>query len=191
MLILGRWLLLMNLPEKYFLYVGNAYPHKNLERLLEAMLQVTGYKSQVKLVLVGNEDYFYKKLKDKVKEMGLEDVIVFWGPADRKELANLYKNAIALVFPSLMEGFGLPAIEAMANGCLVMVSDIPVFHEVLGEAAVYFNQDDMNDLAEKMIDVIGEPEKYESFKTKGFDQARRYSWQKLARQTLAIYQELC
>ena len=181
----------MNLPEKYFLYVGNAYPHKNLERLLEAMLQATGYKSQVKLVLVGYEDFFYKKLKEKVKEMGLEDVIVFWGPADRKELANLYKNAIALVFPSLMEGFGLPAIEAMANGCLVMVSDIPVFHEVLGEAAVYFNPDDMNDMTERLIDVIREPGEYESFKAKGLDQARRYSWQKLARQTLAIYQELC
>ena len=142
------------------------------------------------LVLVGEQDFFYRRLKEKVKEMELEDVVVFWGPADRKELVNLYKNAIALLFPSLMEGFGLPAVEAMANGCLVLASDIPVFHETLGEAAIYFNPYDTNDIASKLESVLKEPQKYESFKAKGLDQAKRYSWQKLARQTLVVYQSV-
>lgn len=189
----------MNLPEKYFLfrrkkqyvlYVGNAYPHKNLEKLIEALNIVISEYPNIFLILVGGEDYFYKRLKEKVKEMELEDVVVFWGPADRKELANLYKNATILVFPSFMEGFGLPAVEAMAEGLLVLCSDIPVFHEVLGSAAVYFNPYDANDMADKMSDVLNNPQKYENFKTLGFEQVRRYSWQKLAHQTLVVYQSV-
>jgi len=173
----------MKLPEKYFLYVGNAYPHKNLEKLLEAI-------SSIKFVFVGAEDYFYKRLKEKVKDMGLGNNVIFYGPADRKELVNLYKNAIALVFPSLMEGFGLPAVEAMAQGCLVLVSDIPVFHEVLGEAAIYFNPYDPVDMAEKMSDVLNNPQKYAKFKTLGPELVEGYSWQKMARQTLRVYNVL-
>lgn len=189
----------MNLPEKYFLfrrkkqyvlYVGNAYPHKNLEKLIEALNIVISEYPNIFLILVGGEDYFYKRLKEKVKEMELEDVVVFWGPADRKELANLYKNATILVFPSFMEGFGLPAVEAMAEGLLVLCSDIPVFHEVLGSAAVYFNPYDANDMADKMSDVLNNPQKYENFKQLGFEQVRRYSWQKLAHQTLVVYQSV-
>lgn len=182
----------MKPPEKYFLYVGNAYPHKNLERLLLASTKITSRIKMFKkfsLVLVGEQDFFYKRLKEKVKEMGFEDVVVFWGPADRKELEILYKNAIALVFPSLMEGFGLPAVEAMNQGCLVLASDIPVFHEVLGEAVVYFNPYNVEDIASKLESILKEPQKYESFKVKGLDQVRRYSWEKLARQTLAVYEK--
>ena len=183
----------MKLPEKYFLYVGNAYPHKNLERLLEVMSNVKCSAkggSNVQLVLVGAEDYFYKKLKQKVKEIGLEENVVFYGEATRKELEILYKNAIALVFPSLMEGFGLPAVEAMNQGCLVLASDIPVFHEVLGEAVVYFNPYNVEDIASKLESILKEPQKYESFKVKGLDQVRRYSWENLARQTLAVYEKI-
>jgi len=180
----------MKLPEKYFLYVGNAYPHKNLERLLEAFSILNSQFSILNLVLVGAEDYFYKRLKEKVKDISLENNVIFYGPADRKELSNLYKNAIALVFPSLMEGFGLPAVEAMAQGCLVLVSDIPVFHEVLGEAAIYFNPYDPVDMAEKMSDVLNNPQKYAKFKTLGPELVEGYSWQKMARQTLRVYNVL-
>lgn len=189
----------MKLPEKYFLfrrkkqyvlYVGNAYPHKNLERLLEAISTIHHLSSTIHLVLVGAEDFFYKKLKEKVEEMGLEDVVVFWGLAERSELVNLYKNAIALVFPSLMEGFGLPAVEAMANNCLVLASDIPVFHEILGETAVYFNPNDAEDLVAKLQSVLNEPTMYEDLKYKGFTQIKKYSWEKMASQTLEVYESV-
>jgi glycosyltransferase involved in cell wall biosynthesis len=187
----------MKLPEKYFLYVGNAYPHKNLERLLKVMSNVKCSAkggSNVQLVLVGAEDYFYKKLKQKVKEMGLEKNVVFYGEATRGELNNLYKNALALVFPSLMEGFGLPAVEAMANGCLVLASDIPIFHEVLGEAAIYFNPYDVGDIVIKMKTAIiyhtSEYEKCEELRKKGLEQVKQYSWEKLARQTVEVYRSV-
>lgn len=177
------------LNTKYLLYVGNAYPHKNLIRLLEAIVNVKSQMSNVKLVLVGNEDYFYKQLKEKVKEMGLQETVVFYPEAKREELKDLYEHAMTLVFPSLMEGFGLPAVEAMANNCLVLASDIPVFHEVLGETAIYFNPYAANDIAEKLKSIIDEPTKYESLRIKGKFWVSRYSWEKLAAETLKVYQE--
>ena len=193
----------MKLPEEYFLYVGNAYPHKNLERLLQAFLKlnpsttlrVDGERSRtvktqnLKLILVGNEDFFHRRLVDYVKRLGLTDDVIFWGQAKRGELNSLYQAAIALVFPSLMEGFGLPAVEAMANHCLVLVSDIPVFHEILGEVAIYFNPYDTSDMAGKIKDVLRNPQKYEIFKKRGLTQVRKYSWSKLASQTLKVYED--
>lgn len=184
----------MKLPEKYFLYVGNAYPHKNLERLLKAVSSMKYKQSfssnqveSIKYVFVGGEDYFYKKLKEKVREMDLDNDVIFYGSATREELNLLYKNAIALLFPSLMEGFGLPAVEAMANGCLVLCSDIPVFHEILGNGAVYFNPFNAKDMADKISDVLDNPQKYENLKTQGLELVKKYSWQKLAEETLEIY----
>lgn len=199
----------MKVPKEYFLYVGNVYPHKNLGKLLQAFQKILRYKDtkilseknknspnilisqypNISLVLVGAEDYFYKRLVDYVEKIQLAGKVIFWGQAEREELNLLYKNAIALVFPSLMEGFGLPAVEAMANGCLVLCSDIPVFHEVLGEVAVYFNPQDINDIANKLESVLKEPGKYEDLKAKSSEQIKRYSWEKLARQTLAVYEE--
>lgn len=180
----------MNLPKQYFLYVGNAYPHKNLERLLEAFKSL---ESKVySLVLVGGEDYFYKKLKEKVEEMGLKNEVMFYGPATREELGKLYKNAIALIFPSLMEGFGLPGLEAMANGCPVVCSDIPVFHEIYGEAALYFNPTDTEDIKNKINSLCYHDLNHsirEEMRRKGYEQVKKYSWEKLARETLDIYKQ--
>ena len=180
----------MKLPEKYFLYIGNAYPHKNLERLIEAISSIKYQVSGIKLVLVGHEDFFYKKLKEKVREMKLERNVIFYEPAKREELTNLYQKALALVFPSLMEGFGLPAVEAMANNCLVLASDIPVFREILDEAVGYFNPQDSKNIAEKLKEVYLNPLPYDFLKTKAKSLVKKYSWDKLARETLKAYQEI-
>ncbi len=180
----------MNLPENFFLYVGNAYPHKNLERLLEAFGGLEPKISNLKLLFVGGEDYFYKRLKNKVRETDLENKIIFYGPATREELTDLYQKALALVFPSLMEGFGLPAVEAMAQNSLVLCSDIPVFHEVLGEAALYFNPNNPEDIKDKMKKVLENPGEFADYKNKGKEQISKYSWEKLARETLQIYQSI-
>lgn len=163
------------IKNPYFLYVGNAYPHKNLETLLLAF----GHNTE-KLVLVGKEDYFYKKIKNLVHTMKLENKVIFFGQADDEQLANLYHNAIALVFPSLMEGFGLPALEALALGCPVIASDIPVFHEILGEYATYFNPRDPSDLNVKLTSALRAPRKRVAL--------GKYSWSALASATLAAYE---
>src|SRR3989344_5402766 len=122
------------LNTKYFLYVGNAYPHKNLDRLLKAFSDLR--QNDTKLVLIGKEDYFYKRLKNKAQSLRLSDKVIFLQNVSDKELSNLYQNALALIMPSLMEGFGLPALEAMANNCLVLASNIPSLKEVCGDAAL-------------------------------------------------------
>ena len=119
-----------------FLYIGNAYPHKNLDMLLNVFKDLP---ADFELVLVGKEDYFYKRLKQKVKKMNLGDKIIFQGYATDSELSLLYKKSKALIIPSFIEGFGLPALEAMANKCLVLASDIPTLKEVCDGAALFFD----------------------------------------------------
>lgn len=177
------------IKDPYFLYVGNAYPHKNLETLLAAYRRLIfqgthlqgrkGVPYETKLVLVGKDDFFYGKIKKLVVSMNLEGRVLFFGQADDLELANLYTHAIAFIFPSLMEGFGLPALEALSVGCPLIVSDIPVFHEILGDHAMYFDPKDPGDLATKLMDGI-----------KIIDQRdflRKYSWRKMTEQTLSVY----
>ena len=181
--------------KSYFLYVGNAYPHKNLNRLIEAFdllchsSQAPPDQDDMKLVLVGRVDYFYKRLRQKVKDMGLERSVLFYGEATDGELSALYKNALALITPSLMEGFGLPALEAMANRCLVLSSDIPSFKEICGDAAIYFDPYDITDMAKKMIDTYhsNDSNHYRDKIKKGFNRAKMFSWEKMAKETLKIY----
>lgn len=175
---------------KYFLYVGNAYPHKNLERLLKAFNMLID--TNISLVLVGKDDYFYKRLKKKVEEMKLLDKVIFLKNVNDEELANLYKNAIALVVPSLMEGFGLPALEAMANKCLVLASDIPSLKETCGNAALYFNPLSIDELADKFRMVSLHTTEYgrlEELRKKGVERARKFSWRKMAEETLQVYED--
>lgn len=173
------------IEDPYFLYVGNAYPHKNLEMLLRAFQQLTIDNSQLTknltLVLVGKDDFFYRKIKKLAASMNLGERVLYFGQADDPELANLYAHAIAFVFPSLMEGFGLPALEALSFGCPVIVSDIPVFHEILGSQATYFNPQDPEDIAQKMSQNLVKP------KNIILD---RYSWLKLVSDTLRVYEKI-
>jgi len=173
------------LNTKYFLYVGNAYPHKNLERLIQAFKLILNEYSDMKLILVGQKDYFYQRLEKENQS----DNIIFFGKASDKELVSLYTSAVALVVPSLMEGFGLPVLEAMSLNCLIVVSDIPAFKEIAGENALYFNPQDTADIHTKMKDVLGNREKYKEEKIeKALSKSQQFSWKKAAEQTLNIYE---
>ncbi|MEK7533888.1 MAG: glycosyltransferase family 1 protein [Patescibacteria group bacterium] len=177
------------LNTKYFLYVGNAYPHKNLERMLMAFASIKYRVLSIKLVFVGREDYFYKRLKEKVKNMGLGKSVNFLGEVSDDELICLYRDARALVIPSLMEGFGLPALEAMANKCLVLASDIPSLKEVCGNAAIYFDPYGIDDISKKMIEVYSNDiNHYSSNINKGFEKTKIFSWEKMTRETLKVYE---
>lgn len=174
--------------KPYILYVGNAHPHKNLERLIDAFSKFN--YSDIRLVLVGKEDYFYRRLKKKVAEVNSSDKVVFYGEADDDNLRDLYKNAAALVLPSLMEGFGLPALEAMGQGCLVLCSNIPAFREICADAAIYFDPTSVEDMAQKIEEVIRNKnaDKYRELIEKGRKRTQLFSWQKMAQETLEVYQ---
>jgi glycosyltransferase involved in cell wall biosynthesis len=170
--------------EKYFLYVGNAYPHKNLNSLIYAFNKISKEFKDLRLILVGHKDFFYKRLE---KE-SVNDKIIFYGKATDSELANLYSNAVALVIPSLMEGFGLPVLEAMSLKCMVVCSNIPSFKEVAANSAIYFKPEDVNDIKETMKSVYINNEKYKAEKLEiAFKRAQKYSWKKAAEETLTVY----
>lgn len=174
----------------YFLYVGNAYPHKNLERLLHGFrIFKTTDRKDIKLLMVGKKDYFYRGLTKQVIALGLEDDVIFKHTVDDEELASLYVHAEALVVPSLMEGFGLPGLEAMNNNCLVLASDIPSLKEIYDQAAIYFDPYSPKAIANVLTNVVSMNNKEKSvFLQNGQEQVKKYSWKQMAAQTLKVYE---
>jgi glycosyltransferase involved in cell wall biosynthesis len=177
----------IELPGQYFLYVGNVYPHKNADKLVSAFSHLSRKKENVKLVFVGREDYFYRRLKDYIATLQLSKYVCFAGYLTDEQLSMYYRNAEAVVIPSRMEGFGLPALEAMANGALVLASRIPSLVEVCGDAPVYFNPMDTLDITAKMEEVLDNRIKKMQQIEIGLRIAGGYSWQRMAEQTLEVY----
>lgn len=175
---------------KYFLYVGNAYPHKNLEFLLAGFAEFRKrQKSKTKLILVGKEDYFYKKLKAFVRKHDLSDTILFYEKVSDAGLAELYQHALALVAPSLMEGFGLPLLEAMSFGTRILASRIEAFQEICQDSAIYFDPYDINNLVDILLAIAkGEIQDSAKQREKRKILARSFSWEKMAQETLNIYE---
>jgi len=174
-------------PSKpYLLYVGNAYPHKNLERLILAFEKLSK-EMTLKLILVGEIDYFYRRLKKQFAH--LENVILTDFVSD-EEMAALYQNASCYVFPSLCEGFGLPPLEAMAAGLPVVSSSSTCLPEVLGRAAAYFNPKDTEEIAQRIKQVLKDKKLQEKLISLGFEKIKEYSWQKMGRRTLEIYRSV-
>lgn len=191
-----KTLMSYNISEKFFLYVGNAYPHKNLESLLEAFRELLKDFPELNLVMVGKEDYFYKRIRQKAEDLGLgkeneeSSPVIFPGYVPDEKLEVLYSKALAYVFPSFYEGFGLPPLEAMAKGCPVISSDQSSMPEVLGEAALYFNPYKKEEIKKTLEKIINTPELRSRLKDLGFKQVRKYSWWECARQTLEIYHKI-
>lgn len=174
----------------YILYVGNAYPHKNLKRLIDSFTLLIK-KAKVKLVLAGDDNYFYPRLKKYTDNLGLSTEVVFFGNANDKQLMNLYSNSFCLIFPSLMEGFGLPNFEVIACGKLPVMSDIPVFREIWGETVDYFNPYNEEDMAARILSVIKMPgDKYQKKLNILKKRLADFSWKKTALETLRIYKQI-
>jgi len=178
------------IKNPYFLYVGNAYPHKNLEKLIigfQLFLKKAKEHASYQLILVGNEDFFYRKLKAFVKIKGLESSVQFFGYADDHTLYVLYTHAESLVFPSIMEGFGLPALEALSVGTPVLCSDISVFHEILKDFPLYFDQSDASAIAQS-LELTKERKKVLLHRKKELDShMKQFSWKLLGKETMKIY----
>lgn len=172
----------------FALYVGNAYPHKNLERLIDAFAAFRAKRPDWRLVLVGTEDYFYARLKREVAERKLGDGVTFFGHATDEELAALYESASFYVFPSLCEGFGLPPLEAMCHGLPVASSNASCMPEILGDAATYFSPEDAADIARAMDALAGDDALRTALVEKGRAHAATFDWKRCAEQTKAAYE---
>jgi glycosyltransferase involved in cell wall biosynthesis len=173
-----------NITKKYVLYVGNAYPHKNLEFLIKSW---QNFKKDYQLVLVGKKDYFYQRLEKLIKELGLEEKIILTGYLLDSKLASFYQQAQSYVFPSLCEGFGLPPLEAMQFSLPVLVSNTSCLPEILGDSALYFYPKDQDDFLEKLNTIISNEELREKLIINSQKLLLKYNWKTMVEETLRVY----
>ena len=176
--------------KPFIIYVGAAYPHKNLAGLIKAWkIFVNKYSDDYQLVLVGREDYFYRRLKDYISHFSFLISPTCTDFVPDEDLEILYKQASLFVFPSLAEGFGLPPLEAMARGVPVVSSNRSCLPEVLGEAALYFDPENYEQMAEAMHQGLTDEEMRFELRGKAREELLRYSGEKLARKTVDIYEK--
>lgn len=182
-----------NIPRPYFVYTGNAYPHKNLIRLVEAIKILNTKSSQkVFLTIASARNIFTQRIENLVQKMSMKDCVKILGYVPDDELGGLFKNSVGFVFPSISEGFGLPGLEALSAGTLLLASNIKVFKEVYEDNALYFDELDPNSIAEtmQMAMSISDNDR-KNMIAKGVSFVNRYSWGKMAQSTLEIYEEGC
>lgn len=180
------------LQRAFILYAGNVKPHKNLERLIEAfhLLRRRGF-DEISLVLIGDDISKYAVLRRAVHRYQLHQHVRFLGYMPEDTLAIMYRLAVAFVFPSLYEGFGLPPLEAMASGTPVVTSNVSSLPEVAGDAAVLVDPYDPAAIAEGLERVLADKELQDTLRVKGMERARQFSWEASTRRVLEIYGRVC
>lgn len=170
------------LDAPFFLYVGAAYPFKNLPRLIDAFAHVEG---RYKLVLAGDHETFGAELRERADPAR----VVFPGRVSEAELAALYGEALAYAFVSFSEGFGLPALEAMSAGVPVVAANAASLPEICGDAAHYCDPFDVGSIATALATVASDERLRTRLVALGRERAAEFSWRKTAEQTLAVYRE--
>lgn len=168
-----------SVKRPFWLYVGNFYPHKNVEFLLESFKKHNS--KEALLVLCGPNDFFAYRVQKRAADLGLTPQVQFLPQASEGELRWLYKNALGLVLPSLFEGFGLPLVEAVANNCPLLLADIPVFREIAPQGAVFFDPRDKESLRKGFQTKIKMAKVDKNY-------FNRFSFENMAKQTLAVYE---
>jgi len=181
------------ISKPYLVYTGNVYPHKNIRRLILAVKIVNNQRPvsapALNLVIACSRDVFWQRLKKQIAEFKADSFVNLAGFIPDQDLPAVYSQAEAFISPSLMEGFGLPGLEAMAAGCPVVCSKIPVFKEIYGKAACYFNPNDVNSIKAKIQALINWPPAKRREKVRqSLNQVKKYSWQSCAQETLKIYE---
>lgn len=180
-----------NPGQKFILSVATLEPRKNLIKIIEAYcLLPHALKRQYKLVLVGAKGWNNEKLLKSIRDLNLQDKVVLPGFVLDEDLAYIYNKASLFVYPSLYEGFGLPPLEALSCGTPVISSNNSSLPEVIGSAGVLINPVDEKELARTIEKVLTKETLQGKLKFKGLEQARKFSWQKSAEETLKLFWEV-
>lgn len=166
----------------YLLYVGSHKPHKNLTRLLKAYVAARIYRD-VRLIMTGT---LTEELSAEITAAGIAGKVAFAGVTNNEDLARLYRGAVALVFPSLYEGFGLPPLEAMACGAPVLTSNVCSLPEVVGDAGMLVDPRDVHAIADSMRAIVYNENRRRTLREQGLLRAKRFSWQETARKTSEV-----
>lgn len=168
--------------KRYLLYVGNAYPHKNLQSLLSVFAEIRKAED-IELVCIGKNDYFYQDIK-KDDHPGVH----FLHSIDDSTLSEYYKGALCLVMPSFMEGFGLPLLEAMNFSCPVVASNTAALKEIAQDAAIYFDPQNREEIKDAILKLLHDKEQRKTNVKKGLLRSREFSWEKAVKETLRVYE---
>lgn len=186
----------LSTSTKFILHVGVIDKRKNLPRLVEAFsLAIPHLGEDYRLVLVGkpsskkNSDD-YKNVLDMVSDRNLEDKVIFTNYVPDEDLPAFYQSARLFAFPSLYEGFGIPALEAFANGLPVIATDATSVPEVVGDAAILFNPYESEEIAEAIIKVASNGPLHVELVRKGYEQLQKFSWEKTARQLVDAFRNV-
>jgi glycosyltransferase involved in cell wall biosynthesis len=180
-------LLKNGLERPYFLAVGSLQPRKNLLRLIEAYADLRRVHPEIYLVIVGPGGFRSSRVRDAILERGLSDTVRWLGYVTDADLAAIYNAAVALVYPSVYEGFGLPVIEAMACGRPVIAANTSSLPEVAGDAGILVNPLDVSDLRGAMMRILDDPQTARDLGQRGLARARQFSWRRSAEMAVGAY----
>lgn len=178
------------LPRRFVLYVGNTMPHKNVERLVEAIAIVRRAHPDVALVLGGAPDKHRGSVERAVARHGLGEAVTFLGKVPEADLPGLLSSAAAFAFPSLYEGFGLPVLEAMACGAPVVTSNRSSLPEVVGDAALMVEPTDVSAFASALGALLDDERYASDLGRRGIARARQFTWRRCAEAHLQVYREV-
>ena len=177
-----------SITTPYFLYLGRQDSYKNLEGLINAFAAIKN--NNYCLAIAGSKDpRFTPKLQQQIKELNLEERVVFLDYLDYRELPKIISNAIALVFPTFWEGFGLPVLEAMACGTPVITSNLASLPEITGDAAILIDPYNTAAIASAMIDLAENEQLRSQLSKLGLQQAQKFSWTKTSEKTREVLQK--
>jgi glycosyltransferase involved in cell wall biosynthesis len=185
----GEALSMYGISQPYILYVGTLEPRKNLTMLIRAFDKAAKALPDLHLVLAGRRGWMAQSIFDEFEKRNLLGRVHITGYVQDEHLPALYRQAAAFVYPSLYEGFGLPPLEAMSSGTPVIVSHSSSLPEVVGDAGLYVNPLDTEELAEAIEAVAGDSQLSQSLREKGLQRAPQFSWKKTAEETLEIIRE--
>lgn len=182
----------LGLPNRpYIVFVGGAEPRKNHRVLFEAFAQSQKLLQAFSLIAIGDESVRGVSLRRTAQELGLAEMVHCPGFLSTSDLRVLYSHAEAFVFPSLYEGFGIPLLEAMACGTPIITGQDTALPEVAGDAALYVNVQDAEQLGVELELLLNDSSRQEQMRKNGFERVKQFTWERASRDTLAVYQEAC
>jgi glycosyltransferase involved in cell wall biosynthesis len=182
-----------SIKKPFLLYISSMYEHKNVPRLLKVfkrLMEEHGFEGQ--LIMIGKRDKFSERIYEKIQNEGLGDRVLMPGMetyVTDEETVALRKEALAYVFPSLKEGFSLTPMEAQVNGLPCVISSIPSHQEIYGDSVYFFDPEDVDDMLSKINDVIENEALRKELVKKGYENAKKFSWEETARITLEVFKE--
>jgi glycosyltransferase involved in cell wall biosynthesis len=174
----------------YILYVGTIEPRKNIARLIQAFAQLKAIRLPHKLLIVGQPGWHCAPIYGEVERLGLQSEVIFTGYVPFEDLPALYSAAESMAFPSVYEGFGLPVAEAMACGTPVVTSNSSALAEVAGDNALLVNPLSVSEISHALTRLHQDPDLRRELSRRGISRAAEFTWDRLARSTLDLYEEV-